>query len=291
MAKFGCTAYALKLPSGGKLDSKDAKAYKLYDSSTRKTIVSRDVKFVEKGDEIPDQQPLVEMNENDCVTLRLNLADDKSLSQVDLEENDENLSEQATIQEQNLQEESHTAVELIKEEIVQQHSEPTEPEVVEEQSEAVQPEAVEEAAANVEDAIRPRPKNVSLTSGEYIQFVCENSNIKLVLSAGRPEMVRGKTGRPQKRYHYELTAIYIEPTRFNEAAMSDDCDQWMTSMQQEYLSQIDNGTWTLVQKPENAKVLSIKWVYKVKTDENGNNMKYKSRLCIRKKDFEKIIFN
>jgi hypothetical protein len=39
-----------------------------------------------------------------------------------------------------------------------------------------------------------------------------------------------------------------------------------------------NGTWELGKLPEGAKALSMKWVYKIKRDAQGNVERYKARL-------------
>ena len=48
-------------------------------------------------------------------------------------------------------------------------------------------------------------------------------------------------------------------------------------MQEEYDSQIDNKTWTLVDRPKGRKIIRSRWVYKVKDDGEGNK-RFKSRL-------------
>ena len=299
LVKFGCTAYALILPTGGKFDPKsqklvfvgysdDAKAYKLYNPSTRKTIVSRDVEFIENEMQLPKQKPLVEIDENDYVTLRLNLAEDDSPSPIVLEEDINNTTEQVTTEQSSQEPEvTQTTEEQINLESTADVEQPNiETNALEEQQNVEQPTveqepAVEQPDAEEEQNVETGPRKLVLTSREYLEFVKENPNVNLKRVGGRPEKVKGQFGPPQKRYHYELNAIKVEPTTFNEANMSDDCGNWQHSMQEEYLSHIENGTWTLVKKPEDRKILKMKWVYKIKTDENGNDIKYKSRLCIR----------
>ena len=40
----------------------------------------------------------------------------------------------------------------------------------------------------------------------------------------------------------------------------------------------DNRTWSLVDLPKGHRAIGLKWVYKVKRDENGSIAKYKARL-------------
>jgi hypothetical protein len=45
-----------------------------------------------------------------------------------------------------------------------------------------------------------------------------------------------------------------------------DAKQWEIAMQEEIKSQMENGTWVLVQRPKNRKVVKCKWVYVIKPD-------------------------
>jgi hypothetical protein len=66
-----------------------------------------------------------------------------------------------------------------------------------------------------------------------------------------------------------------EPTTFREAE-SHEC--WKKAMQEEINSIVENGTWTLVDLPAGTKPIGLKWVYKVKRNEQGVIVKYKARL-------------
>ena len=47
---------------------------------------------------------------------------------------------------------------------------------------------------------------------------------------------------------------------------------------------MQNGTWTLVNKPRECKVIDCKWIFKVKCHANGKIDKFKARL-VAKGDF------
>lgn len=52
-------------------------------------------------------------------------------------------------------------------------------------------------------------------------------------------------------------------------------------MMNEYNTLQENNTWTLVPRPENKKVLTSRWVYKIKRNQYGEIEKYKARLVAR----------
>lgn len=52
-------------------------------------------------------------------------------------------------------------------------------------------------------------------------------------------------------------------------------------MEEEDNSLMKNGTWELVNRPTNKKVLSNKWVFKLKKNQDGSINKYKARLVVR----------
>jgi len=52
-------------------------------------------------------------------------------------------------------------------------------------------------------------------------------------------------------------------------------------MQSEYNSLMTHGTWKLVPRPETKRVLSNRWVFKIKRKQDGSINKYKARLVVR----------
>ena len=57
--------------------------------------------------------------------------------------------------------------------------------------------------------------------------------------------------------------------------------QWEKAIREEYDSIIKNRTWTLVPRPANRNIVSCKWVFKHKLDENGRIIRWKARLVAR----------
>jgi hypothetical protein len=68
-----------------------------------------------------------------------------------------------------------------------------------------------------------------------------------------------------------------EPANFEEAMMSPDSGKWLEAMKSELGSMRENQVWTLVDPPSDRKAVECKWIFKKKTDANGNVTIYKAR--------------
>ena len=69
-----------------------------------------------------------------------------------------------------------------------------------------------------------------------------------------------------------------EPTNYEEAMMSPDSDRWLEAMKSEMGSMYENKVWTLVDLPDDRQAIENKWIFKKKTDTDGNVTVYKARL-------------
>jgi len=71
------------------------------------------------------------------------------------------------------------------------------------------------------------------------------------------------------------------PQSHSEAVSGPDADKWTASMDKEIASCLALGVWELVPRsslPKGTNILPVRWVYKIKTDENGNVTIFKSRV-------------
>lgn len=73
-------------------------------------------------------------------------------------------------------------------------------------------------------------------------------------------------------------AFYSVPETVNEALKDDHSSEWEVAMREEIASHDENGTWELSVLPPGKKPIKSKWVFATKTDSDGNVIRYKARL-------------
>ncbi|KAK8597187.1 hypothetical protein V6N12_065663 [Hibiscus sabdariffa] len=69
-----------------------------------------------------------------------------------------------------------------------------------------------------------------------------------------------------------------EPKTYQEVVSSLDSEKWLEAMRYKMDSMSNNQVWTLVEPPEGIKPIGCKWVFKKKTDMDGNVQTNKGRL-------------
>nr|GFC34411.1 retrotransposon protein, putative, Ty1-copia subclass [Tanacetum cinerariifolium] len=69
-----------------------------------------------------------------------------------------------------------------------------------------------------------------------------------------------------------------EPTNYKAALLDPEFEKWLNAMNVEMQSMKDNEVWVLVELPPNGKTVGSKWLFKKKTDMDGNVHIYKARL-------------
>ena len=72
-----------------------------------------------------------------------------------------------------------------------------------------------------------------------------------------------------------------EPPNVEEALRSPNTDHWINAMKNEMQSLTTNKTWDLVRKPTDRKIITCKWVLRIKHDSQGQPMRFKARLVAR----------
>ncbi|KAJ9539558.1 hypothetical protein OSB04_032291 [Centaurea solstitialis] len=69
-----------------------------------------------------------------------------------------------------------------------------------------------------------------------------------------------------------------EPTSYGEAMSGNESEQWQEAMKAEMQSMYDNQVWELTDLPQHCRAVGRKWVFKKKTDMDGNVHTFKARL-------------
>ncbi|KAK1618475.1 hypothetical protein QYE76_023992 [Lolium multiflorum] len=80
-----------------------------------------------------------------------------------------------------------------------------------------------------------------------------------------------------------------DPATYEEAMMSPDSNKWQEAMKSEMGSMYDNKVWTLVDLPDSRKAVENKWIFKRKTDVDGNILSIKLDLSQRVSDKFKVL--
>ena len=99
---------------------------------------------------------------------------------------------------------------------------------------------------------------------------------------------------PSRRYidfllteNSEITMLESEePTSHKDALESPDSEKWLEAMKSEMDSMSENQVWDLVDLPDGVKPIGCKWIFKLKTDKDGNISVFKARLVA--KGFKQI---
>lgn len=74
---------------------------------------------------------------------------------------------------------------------------------------------------------------------------------------------------------YTTILTHKEPVTVQEA-LND--PKWLKAMKDEYDALISNGTWSLILKQTDHKIVGNQWLYRIKYNTDGSVAKYKVRL-------------
>ncbi|GJR94336.1 retrotransposon protein, putative, ty1-copia subclass [Tanacetum coccineum] len=69
-----------------------------------------------------------------------------------------------------------------------------------------------------------------------------------------------------------------EPPNYKAVLSDPEYDKWLEAMNTEMQSMKDNQVWILVELPPNGRTVGSKWIFKKKTDMDGNVYTFKARL-------------
>jgi hypothetical protein len=71
-------------------------------------------------------------------------------------------------------------------------------------------------------------------------------------------------------------------SQHEEAMMSPGCDKWLEAIKSEIRSMHENKVWTLVDLPDDRQAIENKWIFKKKTNADGNVTIYEAQLVAKK---------
>ena len=82
--------------------------------------------------------------------------------------------------------------------------------------------------------------------------------------------------------HYDnefilITNLNNEPKSYKEAISVPEKDKWLQAMAEELAELQSQETWQLTNLPKGRVALGGRWVYTIKTDQNGQAVRYKAR--------------
>ena len=80
-------------------------------------------------------------------------------------------------------------------------------------------------------------------------------------------------------YGHSMNVMVVEsddPATYDVAMMSPDSDRWLEAMKSKMGSMYENQVWTSVDLPNDRKAVENKWIFKKKTDADGNVTVYKA---------------
>ena len=66
-----------------------------------------------------------------------------------------------------------------------------------------------------------------------------------------------------------------EPTSYGEAMVGPNSEKWLEAMKSEIGSMYHSKVWSLVDLPDDRHAIENKWIFKKKTDDDGNAHEYK----------------
>lgn len=102
--------------------------------------------------------------------------------------------------------------------------------------------------------IRGRPKKLFQTTKEDEEDSCDDD--------------RDPLAQPEEDNFEECELAYLtavpDPVTFDEAMKANDATEWTAAIEDEYLAQIRNNTWEIVERPDLRKIISSRLVFRTK---------------------------
>lgn len=258
-----------------------SKAYRCYDASNRKIVISRDVRFVRtpmhqgavsvelnsKEKTKPIEPTEHTSNEDDESLLDSSSGSNNSFLSADNEESE--FEGDTTLTDMNYREISYTSSDETSE-----SSTDSEITVVPRNYQSSLDEEYDQLSASLNEfSFTESDSEFEVTSGQINTDDTEQTETEAEHS---PRVSHRSTkGVPPERFQANLV---VEPKTFSEALSSKMKQKWVQAMEEEFKSLKDNETWELCELPKDRKAIDCKWVYKTKIDSDDKVKRFKARL-------------
>ncbi|GAB0095500.1 uncharacterized protein DMENIID0001_108920 [Sergentomyia squamirostris] len=217
---------------------KDTKAYRLYNSSTKKIVVSRDVIFIESEVQKTAVTENMESIPDFCIL------DDSLDDNESRDEDDDQINESR-------EESSNT----------------TDPSIIEVSDDGT-------LHADIQPGDWSMESFQSADGTEHSEFVPDEELSLDFLP--RPPSTRN-VNKPKPDYAACVT-VAEDPQTVEEAMKDVHSETWKNSMKEEMAALKENHTWILVKLPDGKKPIKCKWIFKTKRNDSGNVLRRKARL-------------
>lgn len=261
--------------------SSESKAYRLYDQSKRKIVVSRDVIFIE----CPQTVQVIE-NSNENFNSVLSPSDNLIDESINSEPNGECSNDSQIENSDDAAEMSTTEPKVTTNSNTESNERCAEPNEMHEASDA---NASHIIIINDSDNFNPDVSRIDnededSTDQTYTSDFMDDESLSEIGSSDIPQ--RPRRNVPIQNYAESSFAEFAfltldDPVTVSEAMSSDAANQWKSAMADELQSLQQNDTWRLTDLPAGKTPIKCKWVFKTKRDANGHVMRHKARLVVK----------
>lgn len=127
-------------------------------------------------------------------------------------------------------------------------------------------------------------KNVAETEGESTggEERAPAGDENVPIQEEEPQRMRTRNMGAKHVQVNRVNAVLLkDPTSYRQAMRDPRAEKWRQAIMEELDALEKNDTWKVAKKPPGAKCLHSKWVFKLKTHEDGTIERYKARLVVR----------
>lgn len=258
-----------------------SKAYRCYDESSHKLIISRDVRFVR----LPMHQGEIFV---DLSSKEKEKPDDESSIDGSSERTDNSFHSADDEESEN---EYDTTLTNYRDDTQSTSSDDTSESSTDSEATVV-PANFEYQLDDEYDQLSSSLDGISLDESESDYEVTESQfntedteqdeNTETEAEHSPRTSSRSTKGVPPQRFQANLLMqqanLIVEPKTLSEALSSKFKPKWVQAMEDELKSLKESDTWELCELPEGRKAIDCKWVYKTKYDANEKLKRFKARL-------------